>query len=71
MFRQEPLKEFFSNVSDRANRSFVESEEFCRLLLGKRKLVRCDQAHGDVRGLMDVETGECYFIEQEKLFPPE
>jgi hypothetical protein len=47
---------------------FVPREEFCDLLLSCKKLVRSDEPHVSVRGLLDVHSGERYLIEQEKLF---
>jgi len=48
--------------------TFVHREEFCRLLLSFKKLIRSDEPAVRVRGLTDVESGERYLIEQEELF---
>ena len=45
---------------------FVERDEFCKLLLSFRKVIRCDEITG--RGLLDVATGERLLIKPEKLF---
>jgi hypothetical protein len=47
---------------------FVRRDEFCRLLLSYKKLIRSDEPSVRFRGLLDVESGERYLIEQEKLF---
>jgi hypothetical protein len=47
---------------------FVHRDEFCRLLLSTKKLVRSDEPAVCIRGLLDVESGERYLIEQEELF---
>ena len=46
---------------------FVQPDEFLSLLLGRRKIVRSDSKDGTVRGLLDVQTGERYQIEEEAL----
>ena len=46
---------------------FVQRDEFCKLLLSSKKLVRADEPRASVRGLLDVETGKRYLIEQENL----
>jgi hypothetical protein len=48
--------------------SLVQPNEFLRLLLGRRKLVRSDSMGGTVRGLLDVQTGKRYLIEEEALW---
>lgn len=48
--------------------TFVHREEFCRLLLSFKKLIRSDEPADRIRGLMDVESGERYLIDQEELF---
>jgi hypothetical protein len=56
-----------SRLNERLDCRFVESEEFCRLLVGKGHLVRADEASRDLRGLLDLETGVRYLIETRKL----
>ncbi len=48
--------------------TIVQREEFCRLLLSSRRMVRSDEPDVHVRGLLDTETGARFLIEQEKLF---
>ena len=48
--------------------TFVEADEFVRLLLSRRELVRSDDSDGNVRGLLDLKTGRRFLIVQEKLF---
>jgi hypothetical protein len=55
-------------MRDRAEFTYVQREEFCRLLLSTRHLVRSDEPDLNVRGLLDTETGTRFLIEQEKLF---
>jgi len=52
----------------RANCRFVDRREFCQLLVSNRKLLRVDDVHADVHGLLEPATGERYLIESEKLF---
>jgi hypothetical protein len=47
---------------------FVARDEFCDLLLSFKKLTRSDEPDMSVRGLLDVQSGQRYLIEQEKLF---
>ena len=46
---------------------FVELREFAELAVSLRKMERADDLPCRVRGLVDLETGERYFIEEEKL----
>ncbi len=48
--------------------TFVQREEFCNLLLSARRMVRSDEPDVRMRGLLDMETGTRFLIEQEKLF---
>jgi hypothetical protein len=48
--------------------TFVHREEFCRLLLSFKKLIRSDEPSVRMRGLTDVESGERYLIAQDELF---
>jgi hypothetical protein len=48
--------------------TFVERDEFCRLLLSVRRMVRSDEPAVNLRGLRDLATGKRFFIEREKLF---
>ena len=51
---------------ERSRGTFVERDEFCKLLLSFRKVIRSDEPAA--RGLLDVATGERLLIKQEKLF---
>ena len=64
------LNEQRSLLSKREGCQFVDSEEFCRLLLGFKRLIRADESSVEVRGLLDLDTGTRFLIEQEKLTPP-
>ena len=64
------LREQRSLLREREECRFVDSEEFCRLLLGFKRLIRADEAAVEVRGLLDLDTGTRFLIEQEKLIPP-
>jgi hypothetical protein len=55
-------------MRDRAEFTYVQREEFCRLLLSTRRMVRSDEPDLNVRGLLDTETGARFLIQQEKLF---
>lgn len=46
---------------------FVDSDEFCRLLVGFKRLVRADDPHYEVRGLLDLDSDTLYMIENNKL----
>jgi hypothetical protein len=47
--------------------AFVEREEFLRLMLGRRELVRSDSSGGKVRGLLDPTIGQRFLIDRNKL----
>ena len=61
------LSERLNRFRQQADCHFVEREEFCRLLVGSRRLVRADEPSLELRGLMDAENGTRFFIEQQKL----
>jgi hypothetical protein len=54
-------------MRQRPGLTFVDRDEFCRLLLSFRKLIRDDEPSVRARGLLDVRSGERYLIEQERL----
>jgi hypothetical protein len=45
--------------------TFVKRDEFCKMLLSFRKLVRADEAQ--YRGLLDLDTGRRFLIDREEL----
>jgi hypothetical protein len=48
--------------------TFVPREEFCRLLVSSRRLVRSDERDKHICGLLDIDTGNRFLIQQDKLF---
>jgi hypothetical protein len=48
----------------------ISPDDYCRMTVSTRKLVRCDQIPTGLRGLEDLETGERYFIDEIDLFRP-
>jgi hypothetical protein len=64
----ETVQERRRALRERTASTFVQREEFCRLLLSCRRMVRADEPAVQVRGLLDMETGMRYLIEQERLF---
>jgi hypothetical protein len=56
------------STRESSNTTFVQRDEFCSLLLSTRRMVRSDEPGRGVRGLLDMETGTRFLIEQEKLF---
>jgi hypothetical protein len=46
----------------------VKRDEFFGLLTSLRKFVRADDPGACVRGVLDLDTGERFIIEQEQLF---
>jgi hypothetical protein len=55
-------------LRERSGATFVQRDEFCKLLLSLRRMVRSDEPAVHLRGLLDLETGKRFLIEQEKLF---
>jgi len=68
MVLTESLDQRRAAVLESAPYTLVQREEFCRLLLSSRRLVRSDEPRLRMRGLVDLDTGDRFFIEQEKLF---
>jgi hypothetical protein len=48
----------------------ISPDDYCRLAVSVRKLVRRDDKAAGLRGLEDLETGERFFIDEEDLFRP-
>ena len=46
----------------------ISPDEYFRMAVSTRKLVRCDDNAGGLRGLRDLETGERFFIHVRDLF---
>ena len=55
-------------LQKRSDTTFVQRDEFCRLLLSCKRLVRADEPADQIRGLLDVDTGMRFLIQQEQLF---
>jgi hypothetical protein len=47
---------------------WISPDDYCRMAVSTRKLVRCDDKAAGVRGLQDLETGERFFIDEHDLF---
>ena len=47
----------------------ISPDEYSRMAVSTRKLVRCDDNASGLRGLRDLETGERFFICEKDLFP--
>ena len=48
----------------------ISPDDYCRLAVSIRKLVRRDDKAAGMRGLEDLETGERFIIDEEDLFLP-
>ena len=46
----------------------VQRSEYCELAVSRKRLQRCDQLAPGIRGLLDLETGMRFLIEEERLF---
>ena len=55
---------------DRGGEQRVPRNDFCRLLIATRKLLRCDDAAKGIRGVYDPETGDHFIIDEDVLFEP-
>ena len=47
--------------------TLVQPAEFLSLLLSRRSLVRLDIGDGNVRGVLDLETGQKFLVESKNL----
>lgn len=54
-------------INNYLDSKFVQPSEFLKLLLSRRELIRSDDFGNDVRGLLDVRTGQRFLVRQEKL----
>ena len=48
----------------------ISPDDYCRMTVSTRKLVRCDDKAAGLRGLEDLETGERFFVDEIDLFRP-
>ncbi|QEG37347.1 hypothetical protein [Bythopirellula goksoeyrii] len=68
MTLREPHFEQRLKQSDTYDRTYVQPEEYRRLLLSWRKMERVYENGGrDVCGLMDLQSGKQYLIERHHL----
>ena len=55
-------------VCDTPPRTFVEPDEYRRLMISNRHLVRRDDRAAGLRGLWDINSGAWFVIEEEELY---
>jgi hypothetical protein len=53
------------------NCHFTDRHQFCALLTSRGRMARFNDDTAAVRGIVDLDSGERYVIEVEKLFPAE
>ena len=46
---------------------WVEPEEYLAMATSSRGMLRCDRPEQGVRGLVDVATGERFFVREEQM----
>jgi hypothetical protein len=68
MVVSESIDERRAAMRENSEYTFVERDEFCRLMLSTRRLVRSDEPRLQYRGLMDLDTGARFLIEHEELY---
>ena len=69
MLQAEKLHDESSELERKSDCKFVERSEFVELLLSFKRVIRADDLGINVLGLLDLDTGTRFLIEQEKLFP--
>jgi len=62
------LNDHLRTLRDPADYRFVEGSEYCELLVSTKRLQRCDHLASGIRGLLDLDTGMRFLIEEERLF---
>ena len=62
------LNDHERTVRDPADYRFVERSEYCELLVSTKRLRRCDDLESGIRGLLDLDTGMRFVIEEQRLF---
>lgn len=60
----------FKRLPSSVDVEYVDRGEYCELALSSRKLVRSDQRHLGLRGLLDPSMGKCYLIDEKDLVGP-
>jgi hypothetical protein len=46
---------------------WLEPEEYLELAVSGRRMARCDEPDRGVRGLLDLATGERFFVSEERV----
>ena len=54
-------------MSVTAPERLVDAAEFHRLLVSHRRMIRVDRREDRLKGLQDVETGEVFLIDEQRL----
>ncbi len=57
-------------LSSTTSVQYVEPSEYCELALSSKELVRLDQQHLGLRGLLDRHVDTCYLINERDLMRP-
>ena len=47
--------------------SSIDRDEYCKLLLSRRPLIRRDDPRGGLVGLVDAQTGEWFVVKENSL----
>jgi hypothetical protein len=60
------MKRFDLPSSSDLPRNWLKAEEYLALAVSNRRLARCDEPENGIRGLVDLVTGERFFIREEQ-----
>ena len=55
-------------LEERSDCRFVERDEFMRLLVSPKHLIRADERQNGIRGLLDLQSNCRFLIDEEELF---
>jgi hypothetical protein len=51
----------------KSSERWLEPKEYLELAISGRKMARCDDPHRGVRGLLDLVSGERFFVSEERV----
>lgn len=57
-----------SALEDRSEYRFVDRDEFMRLLVSSKNLIRVEEDTSGLRGLLDVNSNCTFLIDEDELF---
>jgi hypothetical protein len=62
-----PNNSFDESSAGEVSQKWLEPEEYLELAVCGRKMARCDDPGRGIRGLLDLSTGERFFVKEDRV----